>query len=72
MSAYEDDSIPMVSFIQETPEAEVGPIISDFKRMEIEGKLNPEPLLAEDKTRFVLFPIKHTDVSCCVCTSFFN
>ena len=35
-----------------------------FKIKEMEGKLEPEPLLQEDKTRFVLFPIKQPDVSC--------
>ncbi len=34
-----------------------------FKKLELEGKLLPEPLLTADKSRFVLFPIKHTDVS---------
>ena len=36
---------------------------SDFKQREMRGELAPEPLLTEDKTRFVLFPIKHHDVS---------
>jgi len=30
--------------------------------MELEGKMIPEPLLKEDKSRFVLFPIKHDDI----------
>ena len=38
------------------------PSASEFKKMEASGKLRPEPLLLEDKSRFVLFPIKHTDV----------
>jgi hypothetical protein len=37
--------------------------MSEFKMMEKKGQLKPEPLLIEDKSRFVLFPIKHTDVS---------
>ncbi|CAN0255566.1 unnamed protein product, partial [Ectocarpus fasciculatus] len=41
---------------------EVGTVVSQFRQMELNGSLRPEPLLAEDKTRFVLFPIKHTDV----------
>ena len=36
---------------------------SDFKVKELKGLLKPEPLLVSDKTRFVLFPIKHNDVS---------
>ena len=38
-------------------------LVSEFKRMEANGELKPEPLLMEDKARFVLFPIKHNDVS---------
>jgi ribonucleoside-diphosphate reductase subunit M2 len=36
--------------------------VSEFKLMEIQGKLVPEPLLIPDKSRFVLFPIKHDDI----------
>ena len=39
------------------------PTESEFKKMEDSGLLQPEPLLLEDKSRFVLFPIKHPDVS---------
>lgn len=35
---------------------------TEFKKMESRGVLQPEPLLMEDKGRFVLFPIKHTDI----------
>jgi hypothetical protein len=46
--------------------------MSEFKMMEKKGQLKPEPLLIEDKSRFVLFPIKHTDVSLkCFSTSMF-
>ena len=38
-------------------------IESEFRRLERDGKLLPEPLLTADKARFVLFPIKHNDVS---------
>ena len=38
-------------------------LVSEFKIKEANGELLPEPLLVEDKSRFVLFPIKHTDVS---------
>ena len=36
---------------------------SEFKLKEQRGELLPEPLLTPDQTRFVLFPIKHADVS---------
>ena len=36
--------------------------ISEFRQKEISGLLKPEPLLQEDKSRFVLFPIKQPDV----------
>ena len=39
------------------------PVMSEHKRKEMNGELLPEPLLMEDKTRFVLFPIKQPDVS---------
>ncbi len=34
-----------------------------FKMKEMKGEFKAEPLLVEDKSRFVLFPIKYTDVS---------
>ena len=37
-------------------------LASEFKKRELRGEMLPEPLLLEDKQRFVLFPIKHTDV----------
>ena len=36
---------------------------TEYKLHELDGKLLPEPLLIEDPTRFVLFPIKNPDVS---------
>ena len=36
--------------------------VTEFRIMELEGKMIPEPLLKEDKSRFVLFPIKHDDI----------
>jgi hypothetical protein len=63
------DSIPDVGFINEMIHSHskqiIGPVslVSEFKTKELNGELLPEPLLQEDKTRFVLFPIKHTDVS---------
>jgi hypothetical protein len=38
------------------------PKVSDFRKKELAGEL-VEPLLAADSNRFVLFPIKHHDVS---------
>ena len=35
---------------------------SAFRIKEMHGELLPEPLLIKDKRRFVLFPIKHTDI----------
>lgn len=37
--------------------------VSEHRLKEMRGELLPEPLLVEDKNRFVLFPIKHKDVS---------
>ena len=36
--------------------------VSEHRLKEKNGELLPEPLLIEDKQRFVLFPIKHHDV----------
>lgn len=61
------DSIPEVEFLQKMLEKDLNDakdqLISDFKHKENRGELLPEPLLMEDKSRFVLFPIKHNDVS---------
>lgn len=60
------ESIPEVEFLKEMLEEDIREtemeFISEFKRKEKNGFLIPEPLLIEDKARFVLFPIKHTDV----------
>jgi hypothetical protein len=37
--------------------------VTEFRQRELRGEIPVEPLLKEDKTRFVLFPIKHDDVS---------
>jgi hypothetical protein len=37
------------------------PKVTEFRKKELRGEIY-EPLLAEDKHRFVLFPIKHDDV----------
>ena len=67
------DSIPEVDFIQQSMKEEIdsidGQIISDFKILELSGKLRPEPLLIPDKSRFVVFPIKHNDVRDYICTT---
>ena len=61
------DSIPEVDFINELVRGDIEKLdkelISAFKLMEMNGELKPEPLLIEDKSRFVLFPIKQPDVS---------
>jgi hypothetical protein len=63
------ESIPDIGFIQniildELESTNLHPIIkmSEFKKRENNGELLPEPLLVEDKSRFVLFPIKYQDV----------
>jgi len=38
------------------------PVVSEYKKRELEGKLLPEPLLASNPGRFVIFPIQHDDV----------
>ena len=35
---------------------------TEFKLAELAGNQEPEPLLIEDKTRFVLFPIQQPDI----------
>lgn len=62
------DSIPEVEFIHDVLADESRALdhqsaISAFKVRENNGEMLPEPLLVEDKSRFVLFPIKHPDVS---------
>jgi hypothetical protein len=63
------DSIESVDFLvgfedeKEAAGIKEESLVSEFKQMELRGELKPEPLLMEDKQRFVLFPIKHTDVS---------
>ena len=60
------DSIPDVEFIRDVLADECRAFdngaISAFKVKENNGEMLPEPLLVEDKSRFVLFPIKHPDV----------
>ena len=59
------DSIPDADFLTYRPDSDSASnsAPSDFKVKELKGLLKPEPLLVSDKTRFVLFPIKHNDVS---------
>jgi hypothetical protein len=61
------DSISCDFLIDELENCRLGsdsptPTVSEFRKKELKGELK-EPLLAEDKGRFVLFPIKHHDVS---------
>ena len=63
------ESIPDVDFIARciedvhiTPASPMNEI-SEFRQRELNGEMSPEPLLTEDKSRFVLFPIKYGDVS---------
>lgn len=59
------DSIPELDFIKDMLKDELitSNQVSEYRRKELNGELLPEPLLVTDKSRFVLFPIKHTDVS---------
>jgi|AACY02.7.fsa_nt_gi hypothetical protein len=60
------ESIPSVDFLAD--ELNDSTLLSDaitmtdFRKKEMNGELLPEPMLMEDKTRFVLFPIKQHDV----------
>ena len=57
------DSIASVDFLVEELAAEETKMAPTANRLrEIAGEIK-EPLLMEDKSRFVLFPIKHHDVS---------
>ena len=62
------DSIPEVDFIKQAFDDlhlqgdDNDDVISDFKLKEMNGDMIPEPMLQEDKGRFVLFPIKQPDV----------
>lgn len=61
------DSIPEVDFLKDMLKNELDQVdnelMSEYRRRELDGEMLPEPLLVEDKSRFVLFPIKHPDVS---------
>ena len=58
------ESIASVDFLEEILVKDKPiELITIFKKMELNGEMKPEPLLIEDKQRFVLFPIKHNDVS---------
>jgi hypothetical protein len=62
---FDNDAIPEVNFLQFQRIDTTQNIhnVSEFKLKELRGELLPEPLLQEDKNRFVLFPIKHDDVN---------
>ncbi len=40
----------------------VDELVSKYKQLELDGKLKPEPILEENPSRFVVFPIKHHNV----------
>ncbi|DBA03264.1 TPA: hypothetical protein N0F65_011623 [Lagenidium giganteum] len=44
------------------PEGANGVRMSEYKRMELNGELLPEPLLSENPNRFVLFPIQEQKI----------
>jgi hypothetical protein len=67
------DSIPEAEFLKLMISDELEALdhqleerfVSEHKKLEMSGALQPEPLLIEDKSRFVLFPIKQPDVRRC-------
>eukprot|EP00981_Chlorochromonas_danica_P001400 scaffold296_cov164-Ochromonas_danica.AAC.17 len=61
------ESFPEVDFVKNLINRELPALNdmshpSDFKMKELNGELLPEPILLEDKSRFVLFPIKQPDI----------
>jgi hypothetical protein len=54
-------TFPEVDFLPQTISPQQS-FQTEFRLLEKAGLTKPEPLLMEDKTRFVLFPIRHTDV----------
>eukprot|EP01038_Epipyxis_sp_PR26KG_P007734 gene7734-10509_t len=68
------DSIPEAAFIKDVVRHELDMVdaelnltknnqkLTEFRTKEMRGLLKPEPLLLADKSRFVLFPIKHQDI----------
>lgn len=59
------DSLPEVNFLSQDAlslSSQPPSLVSEFKLKELNGELLPEPLLIEDKSRFVLFPIKYNDI----------
>jgi len=38
------------------------PVVSEYKRKELNGELVEEPLLKDNPSRFVVFPIQHNDI----------
>eukprot|EP00588_Corethron_pennatum_P015572 CAMPEP_0194267396 /NCGR_PEP_ID=MMETSP0169-20130528/1909_1 /TAXON_ID=218684 /ORGANISM="Corethron pennatum, Strain L29A3" /LENGTH=478 /DNA_ID=CAMNT_0039008221 /DNA_START=124 /DNA_END=1560 /DNA_ORIENTATION=- len=51
-----------VDFTTKIPSMNIQSRITDHKRKEINGELSFEPILAENTSRFVLFPIEYDDV----------
>ena len=61
------DTFPELTFIKsmDLTASSIEPAVevTEFRQLEKTGQLEVEPLLKEDKSRFVLFPIQHKDVS---------
>jgi ribonucleoside-diphosphate reductase subunit M2 len=57
-----DSSSSVASNSSEEDSLDMKILISPHKRLELEGKHKPEPILQENPGRFVLFPIQHPDV----------
>jgi ribonucleotide reductase beta subunit family protein with ferritin-like domain len=58
------DSLPDAEFLRPNHLMKLvdQPVISEHKKQELAGFAVPEAMLQEDKSRFVLFPIKHADI----------
>lgn len=65
----ESMDFPEINFLKVSPEEEMEithtAVVSEFRKKELAGELQPEPLLVENKHRYVLFPIQYDDVSLC-------
>ncbi len=70
--AFRSDSFDIDTIKEDLMNLEKENMVSEYKTKELKGELLPEPLLLEDKSRFVLFPIKHTDVGCIDCIDNFE
>jgi ribonucleoside-diphosphate reductase subunit M2 len=65
MSSTESTDIPEIGFLALTEDRTLPTdpkVVTEFRQRELSSDFKPEPLLIEDPTRFVIFPIKHNDI----------